>query len=99
MIKQVGVSATNGSQSKECNYITNTVYNSFSQYFRWLWIQFNIEIIDFHIDICTGGPCCGLGIGIHTESYPMHTFAKYLFNSLLGHDQDLAYRVGLRAMR
>ncbi|XP_052775843.1 zinc finger SWIM domain-containing protein 6-like isoform X2 [Mya arenaria] len=46
-----------------------------------------------------GGPTCGLGMGIHTESYPMHTFAKYLFNSLLTHDEDLAYRVGLRALR
>ena len=29
----------------------------------------------------------------------MHTFTKYLFNSLLPHDEDLAYRVGLRALR
>ncbi|XP_069127958.1 zinc finger SWIM domain-containing protein 5-like [Argopecten irradians] len=46
-----------------------------------------------------GGSHSGLGIGIHSESYPMHTFAKFLFNSLLPHDQDLAYRIGLRAMR
>lgn len=46
-----------------------------------------------------GGSYSGLGVGIHSESYPMHTFAKYLFNSLLTHDQDLAYRIGLRAMR
>ncbi|XP_074640824.1 zinc finger SWIM domain-containing protein 5-like [Tubulanus polymorphus] len=46
-----------------------------------------------------GGPTSGLGKGVHTESVPMHTFAKYMFNSLLPHDVDLAYRVGLRAMR
>ncbi|RWS16826.1 zinc finger SWIM domain-containing protein 4-like protein [Dinothrombium tinctorium] len=46
-----------------------------------------------------GGPFSGLGCGIHSESVPMHTFAKYLFNALLPYDPDLAYRVGLRAMR
>lgn len=46
-----------------------------------------------------GGPFSGLGCGIHPESVPMHTFAKYLFNSLLNYDPDLAYNVGLRAMR
>jgi len=46
-----------------------------------------------------GGSYSGLGIGIHPESYPMHTFAKYMFNSILPHDPDLAYKVGLRAMR
>lgn len=54
------------------------------------------------MDMCglfSAGSQSGLGIGIHPESYPMHTFAKFLFNSLLPHDQDLAYRVGLRAMR
>ena len=47
----------------------------------------------------SGGPSSGLGLGIHTESVPMHTFARYLFSSLLPYDPDLAYRVGLRAMR
>ncbi|XP_048760414.2 zinc finger SWIM domain-containing protein 6-like [Ostrea edulis] len=46
-----------------------------------------------------GGSSSGLGEGIHAESYPMHTFAKFMFNSLLSYDQNLAYRVGLRAMR
>ncbi|CAH1776046.1 unnamed protein product [Owenia fusiformis] len=46
-----------------------------------------------------GGPTSGLGHGIHPETIPMHTFAKYLFTSLLTHDSALAYRVGLRAMR
>ena len=45
------------------------------------------------------GPTSGLGSGIHPESIPMHTFAKFLFLALLPHDTDLAYRVGLRAMR
>ena len=46
-----------------------------------------------------GGPSSGLGLGIPTESVPMHTFAKYLFSSLLPYDADLTFRVGLRAMR
>lgn len=29
----------------------------------------------------------------------MHTFAKYLFTSLLPHDAELAYKTALRAMR
>ncbi|UYV76455.1 ZSWIM6 [Cordylochernes scorpioides] len=46
-----------------------------------------------------GGPLSGLGCGIHPESVPMHTFAKFLFGALLGPDPDLAYSLGLRAMR
>lgn len=46
-----------------------------------------------------GGPYTGLGSGIHPESVPMHTFAKYLFNALFSFDHDLSYNVGLRAMR
>ena len=46
-----------------------------------------------------GGPFSGLGIGIHPESVPMHNFARYLFNSLLPHDPELAFSIGLRAMR
>lgn len=46
-----------------------------------------------------GGPTSGLGLGVHTESYPMHAFAQYLFINLINYDQDLAFRVGLRAMR
>ena len=45
------------------------------------------------------GPTSGLGSGIHPESIPMHTYAKFLFLALLPHDPDLAYRIGLRAMR
>jgi len=45
------------------------------------------------------GPTSGLGSGIHPESIPMHTYAKFLFLALLPHDTDLAYRIGLRAMR
>ena len=29
----------------------------------------------------------------------MHTFARYLFSSILPYDTSLAYKVGLRAMR
>ncbi|XP_032530384.1 zinc finger SWIM domain-containing protein 6-like isoform X2 [Chiroxiphia lanceolata] len=45
------------------------------------------------------GPYSGLGEIIHRESVPMHTFAKYLFTSLLPHDAELAYKTALRAMR
>uniref|UniRef100_A0A673CCG6 Zinc finger SWIM domain-containing protein 6 n=1 Tax=Sphaeramia orbicularis TaxID=375764 RepID=A0A673CCG6_9TELE len=45
------------------------------------------------------GPYSGLGELLYRESVPMHTFAKYLFTSLLPHDADLAYKIALRAMR
>uniref|UniRef100_A0AAQ5Y635 SWIM-type domain-containing protein n=1 Tax=Amphiprion ocellaris TaxID=80972 RepID=A0AAQ5Y635_AMPOC len=45
------------------------------------------------------GPYSGLGEILYRESVPMHTFAKYLFTSLLPHDAELAYRIALRAMR
>ncbi|GJQ79140.1 hypothetical protein Trydic_g5393 [Trypoxylus dichotomus] len=51
------------------------------------------------IILLEGGPTSGLGIGIHPESVPMHTFARFLFLSLLNYYPDLAYEVGLRAMR
>ncbi|KAK9497995.1 hypothetical protein O3M35_003886 [Rhynocoris fuscipes] len=51
------------------------------------------------IVLLEGGPSSGLGIGIHPESVPMHTFARFLFHSLLNFYPDLAYEVGLRAMR
>lgn len=46
-----------------------------------------------------GGPTSGLGVSIHPESFPMHTLARFLFASLLTHYDDLAFFVGLRAMR
>lgn len=49
--------------------------------------------------LLNGGPFSGLGIGIHKESAPMHTFAKYLFKAILPYDEDLAYQIALRAMR
>ncbi|XP_066143681.1 zinc finger SWIM domain-containing protein 5-like isoform X1 [Euwallacea fornicatus] len=51
------------------------------------------------IILLEAGPTSGLGIGIHPESIPMHTFARFLFLSLLNYYPDLAYEVGLRAMR
>ncbi len=51
------------------------------------------------IALLEGGPSSGLGLGIHPESVPMHTFARFLFLSLLNYHSDLAYEVGLRAMR
>ncbi|CAH1394075.1 unnamed protein product [Nezara viridula] len=50
------------------------------------------------IVLLEGGPSSGLGIGIHPESIPMHTFARFLFHALLNYYPDLAYEVGLRAM-
>ncbi|XP_038626975.1 zinc finger SWIM domain-containing protein 4 isoform X1 [Tachyglossus aculeatus] len=46
-----------------------------------------------------GGSFSGLGEVLFPESVPLHTFARFLFASLLPHDVDLAYRVALRAMR
>ena len=46
-----------------------------------------------------GGSWSGLGIGVHPETFPMHMFAHFLFLKLVPRDPDLAYRVGLRAMR
>lgn len=40
-----------------------------------------------------GGPQSGLGMGIHPESIPMHTFARFLFLALLNSSPDLAYEV------
>ena len=51
------------------------------------------------IILLEGGPSSGLGLGIHPESVPMHTFARFLFLFLLKYFPDLAYEVGLRAMR
>jgi hypothetical protein len=51
------------------------------------------------IVLLEGGPASGLGLGIAPESVPMHTFARFLFLALLNYYPDLAYEVGLRAMR
>ena len=45
------------------------------------------------------GHTSGLGKHIHRESVPMHTLAKYLFGVLLPHDRELAFKIGLRAVR
>ncbi|XP_028025194.1 zinc finger SWIM domain-containing protein 4-like [Bombyx mandarina] len=49
--------------------------------------------------LLAGGPASCLGATVHPRSAPAHTFARYLFLTLLPADPDLAYRVGLRAMR
>lgn len=46
-----------------------------------------------------GGPTSGFGESIHPESVPMHTLARFLFASLLNQHCDLAFKIGLRAMR
>ena len=45
------------------------------------------------------GSKSGLAKHIHRESVPMQTLAKYLFGALLPSDRDLAFKIGLRAMR
>ena len=45
------------------------------------------------------GPSSALGCGIHPESSPVHSFSKFLFLSILPHDQELAFRVGRKALR
>lgn len=40
-----------------------------------------------------------IGLSIHSESIPMHTLARFLFEALLNQYIDLAFQVGLRAMR
>ncbi|XP_046969916.1 zinc finger SWIM domain-containing protein 4-like [Vanessa cardui] len=49
--------------------------------------------------LLAGGPASCLGTKLHPRSAPAHTFARFLFLALLPADPDLAYRVGLRAMR
>jgi len=45
------------------------------------------------------GPFSGLGLGVHSDSVPMHTFARFLFSIIVDKDLDLAFKLGLRAMR
>lgn len=45
------------------------------------------------------GPFSGLGLGVHSNSVPMHTFARFLFSKFVHKDLDLAFKLGLRAMR
>lgn len=46
-----------------------------------------------------GGPFSGLGLGVQSNSVPMHTFARFLFSNFVNKDLDLAFNIGLRAMR
>ena len=50
-------------------------------------------------DLFLSGVTSGLSDTHYPESVPMHNFAKFLFTSLLNHDAELAFDVGLRAMR
>ncbi|XP_052869803.1 uncharacterized protein LOC128275366 [Anopheles cruzii] len=51
------------------------------------------------LQLLDAGPTSGLGEMIHPESVPMHTLARFLFASLLNQHSDLAFDIGLRAMR
>lgn len=45
------------------------------------------------------GPFSSLGLGVQKNSIPMHTFARFLFSKFVNKDLDLAFKLGLRAMR
>lgn len=45
------------------------------------------------------GPFSSLGLGVQKNSIPMHTFARFLFSKFVKKDLDLAFKLGLRAMR
>lgn len=45
------------------------------------------------------GPSSSLGCGIHPESSPIHAFSKFVFLAILPHDEDLAFRLGKKALR
>lgn len=62
--------------------------------------QLLVEIIkNLSSQMMDGGPTSGFGESIHPESVPMHTLARFLFASLLNQHPDLAFKIGLRAMR
>lgn len=62
--------------------------------------QLLVEVIkNLSSQMMDGGPTSGFGESIHPESVPMHTLARFLFASLLNQHPDLAFKIGLRAMR
>lgn len=62
--------------------------------------QLLVEVIkNLSTQMMDGGPTSGFGESIHPESVPMHTLARFLFASLLNQHPDLAFKIGLRAMR
>lgn len=46
-----------------------------------------------------GGPFHNSCCGVPTDSAPLHTFARYLFDSLVPHYPTLAYKVGVYALK
>ncbi len=46
-----------------------------------------------------GGWESGLARVVHTESFPLHATALFLFNKLRQSDENLAYEIATRAMR
>lgn len=46
-----------------------------------------------------GAPFHNSSCGVSTDSAPLHTFAKYLFDTLVGHYPQLAYKVGVYALK
>lgn len=59
-----------------------------------------IEILKHQTSLLLeGGPFQNTCCGILTDSTPLHTFAKYLFESLVPHCPQLAYRIGVHALK
>lgn len=46
-----------------------------------------------------GGPFQSSCCGVPTDSSPLHTFARYLFDSLVAHYPQLAYKIGVYALK
>lgn len=49
--------------------------------------------------ILEGGPFQNSCCGVTTDSAPLHTFATYLFESLVPHYSQLAYKIGVYALK
>ncbi|XP_041475429.1 zinc finger SWIM domain-containing protein 5-like [Lytechinus variegatus] len=58
-----------------------------------------VQVLQQQANTLMEGTASGLGSTVRPESFPMHTFGRYLFQTLLPYNADLAYKVGLRAMR
>lgn len=59
-----------------------------------------IEILKYQASLLLrGGPFQNSYCGASADVAPLHTFARYLFESLVAHDSDLAYMSGLHALK
>lgn len=59
-----------------------------------------IEILKHQAELLLrGGPFQSSCCGVPTDSAPLHTFARYLFDALSSHYRPLAYQVGIYALK